>query len=224
MPSSHFFGRRESKVSGTLECWTSYRVQLKGCSKGWVFSSQVSQGWIPFLAAEKNMSVHNRCTEKTAGSWAKLQRQQQADRHTPCVATPSGSHKGLVRQSRVMCTQWQRLRGKSGCLLGIGEFCWGQGEILNNSGRVLHLGTFVPLQEFQMEQSPLASWSCPKNKTCASSMLPFPLELKMRLGSSGYHTEAGHATLLSCRGRATWRALEVCSWSSIQVLRTKLIL
>lgn len=79
---------------------------------------------------------------------------------------------------------------------------------MNSSGQVLHLGTFAPLQEFQMEHIPPASCSWPENKTCASSILPFPLELKMGLGTSGYHTEAGHAILLSCRWQATWRALE----------------
>lgn len=51
----------------------------------------------------------------------------------------------------------------------------------------LPLGTFVPLQEFQIEHTPPVSCSWP-DKTCVSSMLPFPLELKMGLRTSGYHS------------------------------------
>lgn len=105
-----------------------------------------------------------------------------------------------------------------GCLLGIRECRWGGVEIMTSSGQVYYL---FFCKNFRL--CTLYLWAAPgqKNKTCASSMLPFPLELKMGLGTAGYEREAGHAILLCCRWQAYWRAFEVFIWSSIQTLRTK---
>lgn len=108
--------------------------------------------------------------------------------YTPYVATPSGAYEGSHPQSRVMCTQWEGLNGRSGM------FATNLGVLLRRARNYeyqwsgLHLGTFVTLQEFQMEHTPPTSCSWPENKTCASSVLPFPLELEMGVGTSGYHS------------------------------------
>ena len=68
--------------------------------------------------------------------------------------------------------------------------------MMNSSGQVLHLGIFALLQEFQMEHTPPASCSWPETKTRVSSMLPFPLDLKIGLRILSHESRPGHSALL----------------------------
>ena len=128
-----------------------------------------------------NVPKRHRKLNKTTEAAARVLR-------TPCVATPSGSYRGWDWQGRVMCTQWEGLNGRSGVSVSNLGILLRRNTNYEYQWSALHLGTFVPLQEFQIEHIPPVSLPWPENKTCASSLLPFPLELKMGLGTPGYHS------------------------------------